>query len=50
MELTRDADRMICEIYAHYLSKLDSGLSKSRARYIGSAEEIYKNIVSEYSM
>ena len=50
MKLTRDADCLICEIYAHYLAKLDSGLSQSRARYLGSAEEIYNNIVSEYSV
>ena len=41
VELTRDADKMICIIYKMYLEKIKSGLSKTKSNSF--EKDFYKN-------
>ncbi len=42
MQLTSDADRLICILYKAYLDSRDRGFSKADARCFGSSEKIHE--------
>ena len=49
IQLSKDADYLICLIYKYYLELHDNGISKSQARFLGSSESINHNIIPEWS-
>jgi len=48
IELTKDAEYMLCAIYKSYKDKRKSGIPKSDAKYIGNSEDIHKSLMSEW--
>lgn len=42
VELTKDADKLICVLYHEYLNSRSTGISKETARYFGSSEDIQR--------
>lgn len=48
IELSKDADALICAIYKGYLEKRQQGIAKSKAAYLGSSESIHKNYMSKW--
>ncbi len=42
--ISKDADALICLIYKHYLELRGNGVSKSKAKYLGSSKNINKTI------
>ena len=48
IKLTKDSDALICAIYKEYLQKLKNGNPKSKAKYLGSAEDIQYSIVPKW--
>lgn len=49
IELSKDADALICLIYKHYLELRSAGNSKSTAKLLDSSKDIHKNIIPEWS-
>lgn len=49
IQLSRDADYLICQIYKYYLELRDNGISKSEAKSIKSLEDIHY-LVSNWSL
>lgn len=49
IKLSKDADYLICLIYKYYLELRDNGIPKSKAKILGSSEEINNNIIPEWS-
>lgn len=49
IELSKDADALICLIYKYYLNSRNNGSSKSKAKELGSSEDINNNIIPEWS-
>lgn len=43
MELTKDAEKLICVMYKRYLEKHSSGLSKSEANYFGDTYTVHES-------
>ncbi len=48
VELTKDAEYLLCTLYKVYSEKLKSGISKAQARCFGSSEDIFTNYLSEW--
>ena len=48
LELTRDADFMLCALYSGYQSKRKSGIDKSNAKYMGDSENIRESFMPEW--
>lgn len=48
IKLTKDSDRLICEIYKKYLEKIAENISKSEAKKLGSSKEIHSEIMPEW--
>lgn len=48
IQLTKDADALICLIYKYYLDLHDRGIPKSKAKFLGSSKDIYENIIPEW--
>lgn len=46
-DLTKDAKYLLSKIYAEYLANINNGISKNRAKIIGSSQSINKNLVPE---
>lgn len=44
MELTKDAEKLICQLYKKYLEKRKSNISKSNARTFGSSHNIHEDL------
>lgn len=44
MELTKDAEKLICLLYKSYLQKRKSGISKSQATCFGSSHDIHEQL------
>ena len=44
MELTKDAEKLICLLYKSYLQKRKSGISKSQAACFGSSHDIHEQL------
>lgn len=49
IKLSKDADALICLIYKYYLELHDNGVSKSKAKYLGSSKDIHLKIIPEWS-
>lgn len=49
IQLSRDADYLICLIYKRYLELHDNGICKSDAKSIGDSHDVHQNIVPEWS-
>lgn len=49
MRLTKDADKLICMIYADYKKKRADGMSKEKAKRIGSSKSVQQSIVPKWS-
>ena len=47
--LTKDAKVILCLIYKDYLSKRDSGLSKSSANHWGTSHVIHEKLIPKWS-
>lgn len=45
IELTKDADDLICNIYSVYKERLKSGVSKSDAKFFGSSHNVHAFIM-----
>ena len=50
IQLSKDADYLICLIYKHYLELRDNGISKSDAKILGNSQEVNQNIIPEWSL
>ena len=50
VELTRDSKRLLCLLYKLYLERVDNGISKSSARYMGGSEHIRQCCLPEESL
>lgn len=44
IELTKEADALICSIYKRYKEQRKSGATKSQAKYLGSSDEIHESL------
>lgn len=49
IQLSKDADYLICLIYKHYLELRNNGISKSNAKTIGDSHDAHQNIIPEWS-
>lgn len=47
MELTKDAEKLICLLYKSYLQKRKSGIPKSEATCFGSSHNIHEQLCPE---
>lgn len=47
--LTKDSDRMLCEIYKHYLSRVECGTPKVRAKDFGTPENWPAGLFSDWN-
>lgn len=45
MQITKDADRFLCEIYEEYLYRRKSGISKSDAKRFSTPEELVEDFM-----
>ncbi len=50
IKLTKDSDRLICEIYKNYLDKIKKGVSKIDAKKLGGSDKIQKEIIPTWSL
>ncbi len=50
VNLTKDADALLCALYKEYLQKRKDGTPKDTAKILGSADEIQKKIVPEWNL
>lgn len=50
IQLTKDSDYLICSLYKNYLQKRNSGITKSQAKDVGSAEDIQQEIFPNWSL
>ncbi len=50
VQLSRDADYLICLIYKNYLNLRNSGISKAKAKSLGDSPDINSNIVPKWSL
>lgn len=50
IQLSKDADYLICLIYKHYLELRDNGISKSEAKELGETIDVHSNIIPEWSL
>ena len=49
IQLSKDADYLICLIYKRYIEMRNNGISKSDAKTIGDSHDAHENIVPEWS-
>ena len=49
IRLSKDNDLLICILYKNFLEKVESGTSKSNARWLGSSDEIQENLLTNWS-
>ena len=49
IQLSKDADSLICLIYKYYLESHNNGIPKSKAKLLGSSHNIHDNIIPEWS-
>lgn len=47
MDLTRDADKLLCLMYKSYLDKRKINSSKKECNYFGTTYDIHKNLLSD---
>lgn len=48
VQLTKDAEYLICSIYSEYLEKRKNGINKEDAKCVGGSEEIHKTLMQEW--
>jgi hypothetical protein len=48
VELTKDADTLICLLYKAYIEKRESGVSKANAKSFGGSDNIHQSIVPSW--
>lgn len=49
IQLSKDADYLICLIYKYYLELRDNGIPKSDAKILGDSQNVNQNIIPEWS-
>jgi len=49
LELTKDSDKLICLIYRIYLEERKAGNSKTKAKMLGSSQNIHRSIVPSWT-
>ncbi|NMA65597.1 MAG: hypothetical protein GX957_05060 [Clostridiaceae bacterium] len=49
IELTKDAEYLLCLMYKAYIEKRKSKIIKEDAKYTGSAENIHKELIPEWA-
>lgn len=49
IRISKDANALICLIYKYYLELRSNGVSKSKAKSLGSSKNINQNIIPEWS-
>ena len=49
IQLTKDADALICLLYKQYCQKLKDGVPKTQAKMFGSSEDIHKTIAPKWT-
>lgn len=49
VNLTKDAEKLLCAMYKDYLEKRKSGSSKSHANYWGTSHVIHENLLPKWS-
>lgn len=49
IQLSKDADYLICLIYKHYLELRDNGISKSDSKVLGDSQKVNQDIIPEWS-
>ena len=50
IELTKEADALICTLYNNFLQKRKAGTSRGDAKWLGSASHIQKTLVPQWSL
>lgn len=50
IELTKDADALICLLYKHYRQQLKNGVSKLQSKMLGSAAVIQSSIAPKWTV
>ena len=50
IQISKDADALICVLYKEYLQRRKTGLSKNEARYFGGSDYIQKNLTRKWSV
>lgn len=50
VQLSKDADALLCLIYKHYLMRRKDGLSKSDAKSVGGSSNIHETISPKMSL
>jgi hypothetical protein len=49
IQLTKDADALICLLYKQYCQKLKDGVPKMQAKMFGSSEDIQKTVAPKWT-
>lgn len=49
VQLTKEADALLCLLYKSYLEKRENGLSKAHAKHFGSSLDIQASLVTKMS-
>ena len=49
IQLSKDNDFLICTLYKNFLEEVKNGSSKSKARWLGSSDEIQENLLTNWS-
>lgn len=50
MQLTKDADALLCVLYKEYLHRRDAGLPKVKSRYFGDSKFIQAALMQKWSL
>lgn len=50
IQLSKDADALICLIYKYYLELRNNGIFKSDAKLLGSSQDIFEKIVPSWNL
>ena len=49
VQLSKDNDFLICNLYKNYLEQTKNGIPKSKARWLGSSDKIQENLIKDWS-
>ena len=49
IQLTKDADALICVIYKEYLKKRESGIAKGEAKWFGGSDDLQKTFLPKWT-
>jgi len=50
INLTKDAEYMLCALYREYKENLENGSSKTQAKITGSSNRIHKELMGQWSL